>query len=170
VHARSGRQCSATCGCPGGQWRVAGGASASVASPHGTLPIVVNVTHRSTPAQRSDRWTFRPLGVRARRGYGAYGGASDVSCPGATSCAGARLCTNSLIYPFCTRAKLFNKLPSSKVPKDLGGFFSLVQPVTSVHCGQKLGACEQWFSALICIFHELALQTSNATQQRSCVP
>jgi hypothetical protein len=34
----------------------------------------------------------------------------------------------------------------------------------------KLGACEQWSSTLICIFHKLALQTSNATQQRSCVP
>jgi hypothetical protein len=31
--------------------------------------------HRSTSAQRKDRWTLRRLGVRARRGYGVYGGA-----------------------------------------------------------------------------------------------
>jgi uncharacterized protein YfaQ (DUF2300 family) len=31
--------------------------------------------HMSTPAQRKDRWTLRHLGVLARRGYGAYGGA-----------------------------------------------------------------------------------------------
>jgi hypothetical protein len=66
-------------------------------------PAAVNVTHRSTPAQRSDRWTFRTLGVRARRVYGAYGGADDVSSPGATSCAGARVCTITLIYPFSHR-------------------------------------------------------------------
>jgi hypothetical protein len=96
-------QCSATCGCPGGQWRVAVGAPASVASPLGTPQTAVNVMHRSTPAQRSDRWTFRPLGVRARRGYGVYGGAADVSSPGATSCAGARVCTIILIYPFSHR-------------------------------------------------------------------
>jgi hypothetical protein len=35
---------------------------------------------------------------------------------------------------------------------------------------RKLGACEQWSSTLICIFHHLTLQTSNVTQQRSCVP
>jgi hypothetical protein len=73
---RCGRQCSATCGCPGGQWRAAGGAPASVASPLGTIPAAVDVMHRSTPAQRKDRWAFRHLGVRARRGYGAYGAAS----------------------------------------------------------------------------------------------
>jgi hypothetical protein len=27
--------------------------------------VAVNVTRRSTPAQRSDRWTFRHLGVRS---------------------------------------------------------------------------------------------------------
>jgi hypothetical protein len=37
-------------------------------------PAVVDVTQRSTPVQRSDQWAFRPLGMRARRGYGAYGG------------------------------------------------------------------------------------------------
>jgi hypothetical protein len=37
--------------------------------------VAVNVTHGSTPVQRSDRWTFRHLGVRARCEYGAYGGA-----------------------------------------------------------------------------------------------
>jgi hypothetical protein len=66
-------------------------------------PTAVNVTHRSTPAQCSDRWTFRPLGVCARRGYDAYGGAVDVSSPDATSCAGARVCTISLIYPLFHR-------------------------------------------------------------------
>jgi hypothetical protein len=31
--------------------------------------------HRSTPAQRKDRWTLGRLGVRTQRGYGAYDGA-----------------------------------------------------------------------------------------------
>jgi hypothetical protein len=35
---------------------------------------------------------------------------------------------------------------------------------------RKLGACEQWSSTKICIFHHLTLQTSNVTQQRNCVP
>jgi hypothetical protein len=46
-------------------------------------PVVVNVTHRSTPEQRSDSWTFCLLDVCARRGYGAYGGAP--TWPRATS-------------------------------------------------------------------------------------
>jgi hypothetical protein len=50
---------------------------------HLAPPAAVNVTHRSPPAQRSDHWTFRHLGVCARRGYGAYDGAP--TWPRATS-------------------------------------------------------------------------------------
>jgi hypothetical protein len=35
--------------------------------------------HRSTLAERKDRWTFRHLGVRNRRGYGVYGDAPTWS-------------------------------------------------------------------------------------------
>jgi hypothetical protein len=34
----------------------------------------------------------------------------------------------------------------------------------------KLSASEQWSSILFCFFHHLTLQTSNTTQQRSCLP
>jgi hypothetical protein len=44
-----------------------GSASVSVASPLGAPLAVVNVTHRSTPAQRSDQWAFWPLGVHPTR-------------------------------------------------------------------------------------------------------
>jgi hypothetical protein len=70
---------------------------------HLAPPAAVNVTHRSTPAQRSNRWTFRHLGVCARREYGSYDGAADMSPPDAMSCAGARVCTINLIYPFFHR-------------------------------------------------------------------
>jgi hypothetical protein len=49
---------------------------------------VVNVTHRSTPAQRIDQ---SGPSACTRREYGAYGGTDDVSCPSATSCTGARV-------------------------------------------------------------------------------
>jgi hypothetical protein len=32
------------------------------------------------PTQRSDRWSLRRLGVRARRGYGTYGGLPTWLC------------------------------------------------------------------------------------------
>jgi hypothetical protein len=68
---------------PGGQWRAVGGASVRWigATWHG--PLATIVTGESTPTQRSDRWSLRRLGVRARRGYGTYGGAP--TWPRATS-------------------------------------------------------------------------------------
>jgi hypothetical protein len=40
----------------------------------------------------------------------------------------------------------------------------------AVEHGRKLGFSEQCLQALACIFHQFALQTSNATQHESCVP
>jgi hypothetical protein len=37
-------------------------------------PLTTDVTGRFPPSQRSDQWSLRCLGVRARRGYGMYGG------------------------------------------------------------------------------------------------
>jgi hypothetical protein len=37
-------------------------------------PLATAVTGEFPPSQRSDRWSLRRLGVRARRGYGTYGG------------------------------------------------------------------------------------------------
>jgi hypothetical protein len=72
-HARCGRQCPATCDRP-----AANGARRAVRRrvwPHRLAPpAAVDVMHRSTPAQRSDQWAFWPLGMRAQRRYGAYGG------------------------------------------------------------------------------------------------
>jgi hypothetical protein len=36
-------------------------------------PLATGVTGELPPSQRSDRWSLWRLGVRARRGYGAYG-------------------------------------------------------------------------------------------------
>jgi hypothetical protein len=37
-------------------------------------PLATGVTGELPPSQRSDRWSLRRLGMRARRGYGAYDG------------------------------------------------------------------------------------------------
>jgi hypothetical protein len=37
-------------------------------------PLATGVTGEFPPSQRSDRWSLRRLGVRARRGYDTYGG------------------------------------------------------------------------------------------------
>jgi hypothetical protein len=37
-------------------------------------PLATCVMGRFPPSQRSDRWSLQHLGVRARRGYGMYGG------------------------------------------------------------------------------------------------
>jgi hypothetical protein len=60
---------------PGGQWRAAGGAPVRWigATWHG--PLAMNVTGEFTLTQHSDRWSLRRLAVRARCGYGTYGGA-----------------------------------------------------------------------------------------------
>jgi hypothetical protein len=46
-----------------------------------------------------DRRSLACSGVRARR----YGGEDDMACLDMTSCAGARVCKDSLTYPFFTR-------------------------------------------------------------------
>jgi hypothetical protein len=58
----------------GGQLRTTGGAPGRWigATWHG--PLATGVTGEFPPSQRSDRWSLRRLGVRARRGYGTYGG------------------------------------------------------------------------------------------------
>jgi hypothetical protein len=50
------------------------------------------------------------------------------------------------------------------------GFYSLVWAGTTVQNSQKLGACEQWFSACFCIFHTLSLKISNANLHESFLP
>jgi hypothetical protein len=40
----------------------------------------------------------------------------------------------------------------------------------AVEHGRKLGFSEQCLQVLTCIFHQFALQTSNAPQHESCVP
>jgi hypothetical protein len=38
-------------------------------------PLAMNITGELAPSQRSDQWSLRRHGVRARRGYDTYGGA-----------------------------------------------------------------------------------------------
>jgi hypothetical protein len=67
----------------GGQWRAVGGVPVRRIGATWRCPLATDVTVEFTPAQRSDRRSPRCLGVRARRGYGAYGGAP--TWPRATS-------------------------------------------------------------------------------------
>jgi hypothetical protein len=41
---------------------------------HLAPPLATDGTHGCSPALRSDQWSHRRLSVRARSGYGAYGG------------------------------------------------------------------------------------------------
>jgi hypothetical protein len=72
-HARCGRQCPVMC-----DRSAANGARRAVRRECGLAtwrpPAAVDVTQGSTPTQRSDPWAFWPLCMRARCGYGAYGG------------------------------------------------------------------------------------------------
>jgi hypothetical protein len=129
-------------------------------------------------ARASDHWVFRRLRVRSRVEYGA----AEVATRGRRR---ARERRHSSTVPFSLfqtspkiqtgvlrtlNTKVIEQVTLFNNAKGSIGFYSLVWAGTSVQNSQKLGACEQWFSALICIFHKFALQTSNATQQRSGVP
>jgi hypothetical protein len=84
-----------------GQWRAAGGAPIRWigATWHG--PLATNVTGEFTPTQRSDRWSLRRLGVRARRGYDTYGGAPTWSrTTSRLECAPAFASKNNLLSRF----------------------------------------------------------------------
>jgi hypothetical protein len=59
----------------GSQWRAVGGAPVRRIGATWRCPPAMNVTEEFTLVQRSDRRSPRHLGVHARRGYGAYGGA-----------------------------------------------------------------------------------------------
>jgi hypothetical protein len=78
-----------------------GGVPASAASPLGTIPAAMDVMHSSPPAQCMDRWTFRHLGVSARRGYGMYGGALTwLRTTSRLECAPAFVSKNNLLSRF----------------------------------------------------------------------
>jgi hypothetical protein len=68
---------------PGGQRRAVGGLPVRRIGATWRHPLATDVTGESTPAQRSDRQSLRCLGMRAQRGYGAYGG--TPTWPRATS-------------------------------------------------------------------------------------
>jgi hypothetical protein len=60
---------------PDGQWRTVRGAPVRWIGATWRGPLATNIMGEFTPTQRSYRWSLRCLGVRARRGYGTYGGA-----------------------------------------------------------------------------------------------
>jgi hypothetical protein len=70
-------------------------------------PLATGVTGELPLSQRSDRWSLRHLGVRARRGYGTYGGLP--TWPRATSRQSALRCSRAFSirwYSFQTRFSL----------------------------------------------------------------
>jgi hypothetical protein len=67
----------------GDQWRDVGGAPVRRIGATWRCPLAMDVTGEFTPVQHNNRRSPRRLGVRARRGYGAYGGAP--TWPRATS-------------------------------------------------------------------------------------
>jgi hypothetical protein len=63
----------------GGQWHAVGGAPVRLIGATWRCLLATDVTGEFTLAQRSDRRSPQRLGVRARCGYGAYGGAPTWS-------------------------------------------------------------------------------------------